>query len=39
MSQKLADYPICEDGTTVYLLQEDSFEFEVTLGDVIANTK
>jgi hypothetical protein len=26
---------VYEDGTTVYLLQEDSFEFELSLGDII----
>ena len=35
MSRKLPDYPVYEDGTTVYLLQEDSFEFELSLGDII----
>ena len=34
MSRKLPDYPVYEDGTTVYLLQEDS-PFELSLGDVI----
>ena len=31
----MPDYPVYEDGTTAYLLQEDSFEFELSLGDVI----
>ena len=35
MSRKLPNYPVYEDGTTVYLLQEDSFEFELSLGDII----
>ena len=35
MSRKLPNYPVYEDGTTVYLLQEDSFEFELSLGDVL----
>ena len=34
MSLKLPDYPVYKDGTTVYLLQEDS-PFELSLGDVI----
>ena len=34
MSRKLPDYPVYKDGTTVYLLQEDS-PFELSLGDVI----
>ena len=35
MSRKLPDYPVYEDGTIVYLSQEDSFEFELSLGDVL----
>lgn len=35
MSRKLPDYPAYEDGTIVYLLQEDSSEFELSLGDII----
>ena len=35
MSRKLHDYPVYEDGTVVYLSQEDSFEFELSLGDVL----
>ena len=35
MSRKLPDYPVYEDGTTVYLLQEDLPEFELSLGDII----
>ena len=31
----MPNYPVYEDGTTVYLLQEDSFEFELSLGDII----
>ena len=35
MSRKLPNYPVYEDGTIVYLSQEDSFEFELSLGDII----
>ena len=31
----MPDYPVYEDGTIVYLSQEDSFEFELLLGDVL----
>ena len=31
----MPNYPVYEDGTIVYLSQEDSFEFELLLGDVL----
>ena len=31
----MPNYPVYEDGTIVYLSQEDSFEFELSLGDVL----
>ena len=31
----MPDYPVYEDGTVVYLSQEDSSEFELSLGDII----
>ena len=34
MSRKLPNYPVYEDGTIVYLSQEDS-PFELSLGDVL----
>ena len=31
----MPNYPVYKDGTVVYLSQEDSFEFELSLGDMI----
>ena len=31
----MPNYPVYKDGTIVYLSQEDSFEFELSLGDII----